>query len=186
MRNRTTQWTAISGAALIALAMGASVPVLADANEATAGQQSHQQQFEPMQTRMQTMRALMNRIHQTTDPAARQKLMDQQFQLMRDQMNEMVAMHECVMGYGMPDHGMTGQLMMGNGVMQPGNKPEPFVHFATLLPRHLASPRKGLKVLPICPGRNEALPRSLEGQLVDSHAAFFSAGRPSGAMTGTI
>lgn len=122
MRNRTTQWTAVSGAALIALALGASVPALADGNEATASQRAHQQRFEQMQARMQTMHALMNQIHQTTDPAARQKLMDQQYELMRDQMKDMGAMHECMMGHGMSDHGMTGQHMMGNGMMQPGSQ----------------------------------------------------------------
>lgn len=122
MRNRTTQWTAISGAALIALAMGASVAVQADGNQVPASQQAHQQQFEQMQARMATMHALMNQIHQTTDPAARQKLMDQQYELMRNQMNDMGVMHGCMVGHGMSDHGMTGQHMMGNGMMQPAGQ----------------------------------------------------------------
>jgi hypothetical protein len=32
---------------------------------------------------------------------------------------------------------------------QPSNKPQPFVHFGTLLPRHLRTPRKCRKVLPM-------------------------------------
>ena len=122
MRNRTTQWTAVSGAALIALALGASVPALADGNEATASQRAHQQRFEQMQARMQTMHALMNQIHQTTDPAAQQKLMDQQYELMRNQMKDMGTMHDCMIGHGMSEHGMTGQQMMGHGMKQPGSQ----------------------------------------------------------------
>ncbi len=124
MRNRTTQWTVISGVALIALAMGASVAALADGNDATASRQSHQQQIEQMQARMQTMHALMSQIHETTDPAARQKLMDQQLQLMRRQMNDMGATHGCMSGHDTSDHGMTGQHMMGNGMMQSAGQGE--------------------------------------------------------------
>jgi len=122
MRNRTTQWIAISGAALIASVLGASVPVQADGNESAASQQAQQQQFAQMQARMQTMHALMNQIHETTDPAVRQKLMDQQYQLMRNQMNDMGATHGCMMGQGMSEHGMTGQHMMGHGMMQPATQ----------------------------------------------------------------
>jgi hypothetical protein len=51
---------------------------------------------------------------------------------------------------------------------KPGHEPETFIHLATLLPRHFALPRKGPKVLPMCPesgvtllsGRAQALTRS--------------------------
>ena len=122
MRKRTTHWTAIAGAPLIALALGASVPALASGDVTTTSQQTHQQQFEQMQTRMQTMHALMSQIHQTTDPAVRQKLMDQQFELMRNEMNDMGVMQECMIGNGMSEHGMTGQHMMGHGMKQPGSQ----------------------------------------------------------------
>jgi len=36
-------------------------------------------------------------------------------------------------------------------LQQPDDKTEPFVHPATLLAQHFASPRKGLEVLPMCP-----------------------------------
>jgi hypothetical protein len=36
-------------------------------------------------------------------------------------------------------------------IEKPGHEPETFIHLATLLPRHFALPRKGPKVLPMCP-----------------------------------
>jgi len=65
---------------------------------------------------------LMSQIHQTTDPTARQKLMDQQYELMRNQMKDMGTMHDCMIGHGMSEHGMTGQQMMGHGMKQPGSQ----------------------------------------------------------------
>jgi hypothetical protein len=41
MRKRTTHWTAIAGAPLIALALGASVPALAGGDVTTTSQQTH-------------------------------------------------------------------------------------------------------------------------------------------------
>ncbi len=71
-----------------------------------------------MQERMQLMQQQMNRLHKTTDPAERQKLLDEHYKLMEAQMATMRGMG----GGGMMGGGMMGQ--GGQGMMGPGGAPK--------------------------------------------------------------
>jgi len=127
VRNKIRQSIAISGAALLAVALAGTLPAWAGNEQPVAGQQAQQQQqFAAMQARMQAMHAIMNQLQQATDPAIRQQLMNQEFQLMREQMKDMGMMNGMMMGspttgHGMMGGGMTSGGMMGGGMMQPGN-----------------------------------------------------------------
>jgi hypothetical protein len=79
-----------------------------------------------MQERMRLMQQQMDRIHKTTDPAERQKLLDEHYKLMEAQMATMRGMGGGMMG-GMGGGGMTGGGMMGpggQGMMGPGGAPK--------------------------------------------------------------
>jgi hypothetical protein len=126
MSDKVRQSIAIAGAALLAMAFAGTLPAWAGDNQpATSQQAQQQQQFAAMQARMQAMHAIMIQIQQTKDPATRQQLMNQEFQLMREQMKDMGMMNGMMMGYGATGHGMMGGGMMGGGMtgggrMQPG------------------------------------------------------------------
>jgi hypothetical protein len=63
-----------------------------------------------MQENMQKMNELMARSQQTTDPAERQRVLDQHLQAMREQM-QLLRQQRQSMGQGM----MAGGMMMGQG-----------------------------------------------------------------------
>ena len=126
MSDKVRQSIAIAGAALLAMVFAGTLPAWAgNDHPATSQQAQQQQQFAAMQARMQAMHAIMIQIQQTKDPATRQQLMNQEFQLMREQMTDMGMMNGMMMGYGATGHGVMGGGMMGGGMtgggrMQPG------------------------------------------------------------------
>ena len=72
-----------------------------------------------MQERMRLMQQQMDRLHKTTDPAERQKLLDEHYKLMEAQMATMRGM-----GGGMMK-GMDGGMGQGGqGMMGPGGAPK--------------------------------------------------------------
>jgi hypothetical protein len=121
MRNRTRRCAAVSGAAMLAMAMASTIPARADDNQPPATQQTQQQQwYAQMQARMQGMHALMTQIHQATDPAVRQQLMTQQMQMMQAQMNDMGMMNGQMMARGSMGCGQAGGGMMQRQPGTPG------------------------------------------------------------------
>lgn len=118
MINRLRQSIAASGAALLAAVLAGSMPAIADAPDQNAGEQSRPH-IEDMRARMQAMHALMIEIRQTGDLAVRQKLMGKQLQLMRDQMADMDAMGDGLMGRRSMRHGMEDCGASGGGMMEP-------------------------------------------------------------------
>lgn len=75
-----------------------------------------------MQERMQSMQQLMERIHESDDPAARRKLLNEHMQKMQQTMMDMRGM---MMGGGMMQGGpgtKMGPGMMGGGGMMNGDK----------------------------------------------------------------
>jgi hypothetical protein len=74
-----------------------------------------------MQERMRLMQQQMDRLHKTTDPAERQKLLDEHYKLMEAQMATMRGMGGGMM-MGMGGGGMMGP--GGQGMMGPGGAPK--------------------------------------------------------------
>jgi ABC-type transport system involved in cytochrome bd biosynthesis fused ATPase/permease subunit len=120
MRNGTRRYVAVSGAAMLALALAGTISARADDSPTASSQQTQQQWYEQMQARMQGMHALMTQIHQATDPAVRQQLMTRQMQMMQAQMHDMGMMNGQMMGNGTMGCGTTGGGMMGGSMMGGG------------------------------------------------------------------
>jgi hypothetical protein len=103
-------------AAALAAALAGGVPlVLAQdkpAAKSRAGMQMEQKMQEQMMGRMKTMQAQLDRIHQSTDPVERQKLIQEHMKSMQETMQAMRGMGGGMigkMGHGaMAGGGMTG------------------------------------------------------------------------------
>lgn len=84
-------------------------------------------QWAEMQENMKKMQAQMEKIHQTTDPKEREKLLQEHMRTMEDTMQVMRGMGGGMM-MGMMDGGKTGGGMMGGGMMggqgSPGATPD--------------------------------------------------------------
>lgn len=121
MSNKVRYSIAIAGAALLAVAFAGTRPARAGNSQPAASQQARQQQqFAAMQARMQAMHAIMIQIRETKDPATRQQLMNQEFQLMREQMKDMGMMNGMMMGNGAMGNGAIGHGAMSGGMMGGG------------------------------------------------------------------
>jgi len=95
-------------------------------SQAQTAQQMPMQQMQHMKGNMENMRALMARIHATTDMRERQKLMTEHRSAMMQQMQMMHGMMGGQMGMGMkggrdaqsmPGHDMHGPGMQGQAMM---------------------------------------------------------------------
>jgi hypothetical protein len=71
-----------------------------------------------MQTKMRDMQALMDRIHSTTGPKERRKLMQEHMRAMQDGMATMRSMSRPMTTHG----GQGGGMAMGDGKAAPGGK----------------------------------------------------------------
>ena len=100
---------------LHSVALALMVP-LAPAQAAEQGPDTQKQMMQ-MQDRMKTMQEQMNRIRQTTDPAERQKLLQEHLQAMQERMKDMRAIDGGMMTGMMGQGG--GKGMHGGGMMEP-------------------------------------------------------------------
>ena len=116
--NRSGNW--MGGCPAIGGGYGAGWPVPKGVDPGQYGQQ--------MSEHMQRMQEQMNKIAQTTDPQERQRLMQEHWQSMYQNMQTMRGMgwmwDGYMMGRGMMGPGMMGPGMMGGRVL-PGAKPLP-------------------------------------------------------------
>jgi hypothetical protein len=89
-------------AAITALLFSVPLLVQADSHEAGESQEKWEHYIEQWQGRMNTMHEQMDRIHQTQDPQERQRLLEEHWVTMDQQMRDMRMME-----------GMTGGMMGG-------------------------------------------------------------------------
>jgi len=90
------------------------IHVHADSHEEGESQEKWDRYTEQWRARMNTMHAQMDRIHQTTDPVERQRLLEEHWKTMDEQMADMRTMEGMMGGMMGGMHGQRGNQGHGN------------------------------------------------------------------------